>query len=149
MASLSMESSFLLSLPAKKKICPSTKEIECYLNRVATDRAHLRLRRRVPSVVVELDSKAPTTTGPVTTAVIAVAPAGLVVESVVVVSVLPVRQRVAAAQVSERRVALAPSASVVPSLKVRARITATEIVWCGRWPSIPLVRLTLKRRRPA
>lgn len=42
-----------------------------------------------------------------------------------------------------------PSASDDPSHKVRARITATAIAWCGRWPSIPLVRLMLKRRRPA
>lgn len=41
------------------------------------------------------------------------------------------------------------NASAGLSLKVQVRITATVIAWCGKWPSIPLARLTLKRRRLA
>ena len=50
---------------------------------------------------------------------------------------------------SAQQAAPDPSVFAGPSLKVLALITATAIAWCGRWPSIPLARLTLKRRRPA
>ena len=76
-----------------------------------------------------------------------------VVVVVVVVVVLPLLLVPVAAEEGaewfQRVVPPDQNASAGQSLKVQVRITATVIAWCGKWPSITLARLMLKRRRLA
>ncbi len=128
---------------AGKRMCDG------FQNRVGMDRALLRLRRRGFRGAVEPDSKARRAfrTGAATRA--AAAATRLAVRAHRVHPAAAEEEEVAAEEAgSVRQVAPVPSAFAGPSLKVLARIIATAIAWCGRWPSIPLARLTLKRRRP-
>lgn len=112
------------------------------------DRARLRLRQRATTGAVEPDWRARRASATeVAAAVVAMRPAAA---ATLVVAVRRRRPRLAALAegAAERVGARGRNASVDPSLKVQVRIRATAIAWCARWPSIPLARLTLKRRRP-